>query len=68
MKGPCELDEDLRVIFLRGFTVTHPFDRYSTFSATRVLTIRKSPELIHAMDVIVDEFSRTALHAVFFAV
>jgi hypothetical protein len=68
MKRPCELGEDLCVdiIFLRGFPVLHAVDRYSTFSATRVLTSRKSPELVHALDFIVDEINRTARHAVRF--
>jgi hypothetical protein len=68
MKRPCELGEDLCVdiIFLRGFPILHAVDRYSTFSVTRVLSSRKSPELVHALDVIVDEFGRTARHAVRF--
>jgi hypothetical protein len=46
------------------FLFLHAVDRYSTFSATRVLTSHKSPELVHALDVIIDEFNRTARHAV----
>jgi hypothetical protein len=54
MKRTCELGEDLCVdiIFLRGYPVLHAVDRYSIFKATRVLTSRKSPELVHALDVI----------------
>jgi hypothetical protein len=68
MKSPCDLDEDLCVdiIFLRGFPVLHAVDRYLTFSATRVLTSRKSLELVHALNVIVDDFNHTARHAVRF--
>jgi hypothetical protein len=68
MKRPCELGEDLCVdiIFLRGFPVLHAVERCSTFSATQVLISRKSPELVHALDVIFDEFNRTARHAVRF--
>jgi hypothetical protein len=68
MKRPCVLGEDLCVdiIFLPGFPILHAVDRYSTFSATRVLTSRKSPELVHALDAIVDEFNCTARHAVCF--
>jgi hypothetical protein len=68
VKRPCELGEDLCVdiIFLRSFPVLHAIDRFSTFSATRVLTSRKSSELVHALDVIVDEFNRTAIHAIRF--
>jgi hypothetical protein len=66
MKWPCEFSEDLCVdiIFLRGFPVIIAVDRYSTFSATRVQTIRKSPELVLALIFIVDEFDCTARHAV----
>jgi hypothetical protein len=68
MKRPCELGEDLciDIIFLRGFPVLHAVDRYSTCSATRVLTSRESPEVVHALDVSVDEINRTARHAVRF--
>jgi hypothetical protein len=68
VKKPFELGEDLCVdiIFLRGFPILHAVDRYSTFSVTRVLTSHKSPEPVHALDVVVDEFGRTARHRVRF--
>jgi hypothetical protein len=68
MKRPCELGQDLcvEIIFLRGFPVLHAVYHYSTFSETRVLTSRKTPELVHALDEIVDELNRTARHAVRF--
>jgi hypothetical protein len=64
MKRPCELG--VGIIFLRGFPILHAVDRYSTFSVTRVLTCRKSPEHFHVLDVVNDEFGRTARHAVRF--
>jgi hypothetical protein len=68
MKRPWELGKDhyVDIIFLRGFPALHAVYRYSTFSATRMLTSRKSPELVHALDVFMDVFNRTARHAVRF--
>jgi hypothetical protein len=65
MKKPCELGDDLAVdiIFLRVFPVLHAVDRFSAFRETRVLNSRKSPEIFHVLDVVVNEFCRTARHA-----
>jgi hypothetical protein len=63
MKRPCELGENLCVdiVFLRGIPILHAVDRYSTFSATQVLTSPKSPKLVYALDVIVNDLDRISL-------